>query len=93
MRVEKVYDVKTANEMTIIDLNGDESKIEYFFKTVSTDKEKYNFLVHHNGKKSISNIINNGVNILNGSLEFNVSGFVNRGLLVVMSIRITELLI
>lgn len=81
LRVEKVYDVKTANEMTIIDLNGDEAKLNYFFKTVSTDKEKYSFLVHHNGKKSISNIINNGVNILNGSLEFNVSGFVNRGVI------------
>ena len=55
LRVEKVYDVKTANEMTIIDLNGDEAKLNYFFKTVSTDKEKYSFLVHHNGKKSISN--------------------------------------
>ena len=36
-------------------------------------------LVYHNAKNTVSNILNNGVNILNGVLEFNVSGFVSNG--------------
>ncbi len=79
IHVEKVYDINSNNEMTIMNLNGEKSKIDYALKTVSESNEKYNFLVYHNGKNSISNIINNGVNILDGTLEFNVSGFVNRG--------------
>lgn len=79
LNVEKVFDVKTNKEMSIINLNGENAKINYNLKTISKDFEKYNFLVYHNAKKTVSNIINNGVNILNGQLEFNVSSFVTKG--------------
>ena len=42
--------------------------------------KKYNFLVYHNAKKTFSDIINNGVNIKDGSLEFNVSTFIPNGI-------------
>jgi hypothetical protein len=79
LRVEKVIDVKTINEMSVINLNGERSKIDFYLKTISKMKEKYNFLVYHNANNTVSHIINNGVNILEGTLEFNVSSFVSNG--------------
>lgn len=80
LRVEKVNDGKEIKEMTLINLNGENSKVDYYLKTISKQNEKYNFLVYHNAKNTISNIVNNGVNILDGILEFNVSGFVPNGI-------------
>lgn len=80
LRVEKVNDGKEIKEMTLINLNGENAKVDYYLKTISKQNEKYNFLVYHNAKNTISNIVNNGVNILDGILEFNVSGFVPNGI-------------
>ena len=76
LNIERVYDVNNINEMTIINLNCENARVNYNLKTVSKNNEKYNYLVYHNAKKTVSNIINNGVNILDGKLEFNVSSFV-----------------
>lgn len=76
LNVEKVIDADKIHEMTVINLNGEMAKIDYNLKTVSTSLEKYNFLVYHNASKTVSNIKNNGVNILDGIIEFNVSSFV-----------------
>ena len=60
-----------------VKINLDEyANINYNFKTVSTHSERYDIEVHHNGAYSSSNIINNGVNIQNGTLIFNVSSMV-----------------
>jgi hypothetical protein len=74
--VTKFYDVAGIKEMVIINLNGDNAKINYHFKTISVKEEKYDMVVYHNYSNTISNIYNNGVNILDGNLIFNVSGFV-----------------
>ena len=79
LNVFKVNDGMHINEMTVITLNGEGAKAYFNLKTVSKTNEKYNFLVYHNAKDTVSNIINNGVNILDGTLEFNVSGFVSHG--------------
>ncbi len=76
LNIEKVINVQKIHEMTVINLNGENAKIDYNLKTVSKDKEKYNFLVYHNARKTASNIRNSGVNILDGKIEFNVSSFV-----------------
>ena len=80
LNVEKLNDGKEIKEMTVINLNGERAKVDFHLKTISKTHEKYNFLVYHNAKNTISNIINNGVNILDGNLEFNVSGFVSNGI-------------
>lgn len=76
LNIEKINDAKNTFEQTIFNLNGENSKVIYNFKTISKTKEKYNFLVYHNASKTFSDIKNNGVNIENGTLEFNVSSFV-----------------
>lgn len=79
LNVEKVIDAENVFENVLINLNGEAAKAEFNLKTISKMHEKYNFLVYHNAKKTVSNIINNGVNIKNGSLEFNVSTFIPNG--------------
>jgi len=80
LNIEKVINADRIHEMTIINLNGERAKIDYNLKSISKDKEKYNFLVYHNASKTVSNIINNGVNIFDGEMEFNVSSFVPNGI-------------
>ncbi len=74
--VTKFYDVTSIKEMVIINLNGVNAKLNYNFKTISEAEEKYDMIVYHNYSNTVSNINNNGVNILEGNLIFNVSGFV-----------------
>ena len=80
LNVEKVIDAYNVFENVLINLNGENSKAEFNLKTISKMHEKYNFLVYHNAKKTVSDIINNGVNIKDGSLEFNVSTFIPNGI-------------
>ena len=77
----KVNDALSVQENILVNLNGENAKIDFNLKTVCKNKEKYNIMVYHNAKKTISNIINNGVNILDGSLEFNVSTFIPEGII------------
>ena len=81
LNIEKVDDADDIKEMLVVNLNGEKSRINFNLKTVCKKDEKYNFLVYHNAKNTASNIVNNGVNILNGVLEFNVSGFVSNGII------------
>lgn len=80
LNIEKLNDGKEIKEMMVINLNGEKAKANFHLKTISKTHEKYNFLVYHNAKNTVSNIVNNGVNILDGELEFNVSGFVSKGI-------------
>lgn len=80
LNIEKINDVNNILEMTLVNLNGDRACVNYNLKTVSTSLEKYSFLIYHNASRTISNINNNGVNILDGLLEFNVSSFIPNGI-------------
>ena len=79
--VYKFYDIDSIREFVRIDLNGENSTINYNFKTISSNTQKYDLTIYHNKPKTISSIINNGVNILDGNLTFNVSSFVPNGII------------
>lgn len=79
VNINKFYDVEEIKEMMIVSLNGMESSIDYNFKTIASDKEKYDTIIYHNEKNTTSNIVNNGVNINDGKLTFNISTFVPNG--------------
>lgn len=81
LNVFKIHDVCKINEQTKVNINGDNSKIIHTLKTISKDKENYDFQIFHNAKKTYSNIINNGVNIKKGVLTFNLSSFVEKGMI------------
>ena len=57
-------------------MNGENAYFRRVFKTISSSDEKYDMLIYHNAKNSKSDLLNHGVNILNGNLTFNVSTFV-----------------
>jgi len=79
LNVRKFYDVDTIKEFVRIDLNGENATINYNFKTISNNIQKYDLTIYHNNPNTFSNIVNNGVNINDGNLIFNVSSFVPNG--------------
>lgn len=79
LNVYKLYDVDGVKEFVRIDLNDENATINYIVKTVSKNIEKYDLTIYHNHSNTNSTIINNGVNINDGSLVFNVSSFVQKG--------------
>lgn len=79
VNITKFNDVSEIKDMSIINLNGPNAKINYNLKTISKDEEKYDVLVYHNAFNTESNIKNNGVNIKDGKLTFNVSSFAPKG--------------
>ena len=74
MLVNKFYDCNKIKELVLIYLNGINSEINYNFNTISKDKQKIDLMVYHNNKNTISNITNIAVNMLNGSMTFNITG-------------------
>lgn len=78
--LQKIYDVKEIKQFDIVNLNGEKAEINYVLKTISTDKERYNLLINHNNIFTVSNIVNNSVNIKNGSIIFDVNGIVPKGM-------------
>ena len=79
MYVDKFYDVDEIKEMSIVNLNGINSTYDHNFKTICSSLEKYDMVVYHNNKNTNSNIINNGINIKEGKLNFNISSFIPKG--------------
>ena len=80
LKVIKFYNVKEAKELDIVSLNGENAEIDYLFKTIVPEKHKYDIYVYHNFPKTKSNIINNALNIDNGTTIINVTSVVYTGI-------------
>ena len=74
--VTKFSSVSDIREMVIADLNNEYSNLNYNFKTICTNQEKYDFMIYHKYNNTVSNIKNNGVNIKEGKLNYQVSTFI-----------------
>ncbi|MCI9233752.1 MAG: SufD family Fe-S cluster assembly protein [Bacilli bacterium] len=79
LNVQKFHHMNGIKELDNIYLNGKNSKIDYTLKTISRAREKYDITVYHEGKNTESMIRTNGVNLLDGSLDFHITGFVPNG--------------
>lgn len=79
MIVNKFNKADNIKEMIIVNLNGDNSNLNYNFKSICTGKEVYDIVVNHNNPNSVSEIKNNSVNINDGKISFQVSGYVDNG--------------
>lgn len=62
------------NNYITINLNGENASVEYHYSIINYKNSKYNILVSHNCSNTSSNIYNHGLNILNNSLDFNITG-------------------
>lgn len=78
IEIIKINDVSTINEKNIINLNGENANVNLILKTVCKDIEKYDFLINHNAKKTISNVTTNGLNI-DGNLYFTITTYIPSG--------------
>lgn len=74
--IVKFYDCKEVKELGVVELNGEYAHIDYQLKTIATKEQKYDLVIYHNLKNTISNITNHGVNLEDGSITFNVTGLV-----------------
>lgn len=76
IEIKKINNTNSIKEYDIVNLNGENASFKRVLKTISKSDEKYDMLVYHNAKNTKSNLINHGVNILDGNLIFNVSTFI-----------------
>ena len=77
--VIKYNRVDNIKEMVEINLNGNESKIDYLFKSISTRKESYDYAIFHNYKNTVSNIKNHGVNV-SGNMSIQISSSIDKNI-------------
>lgn len=79
VEVNKFYMSKKMRELSLIHLNGEGAAINYHLKTIASDKQKYDVVVYHNKKNTISNLYHHGVNTGDEELIFNVTGVIPKG--------------
>lgn len=79
LNITKFYDVDDIKELDVVELNGENANINYKLKTIANGVQKYDLVLYHHAKNTISNITNNGVN-LTGNINFNVTGIVYNGI-------------
>ena len=78
--VLKFQNVKSIKEFICIKLKEKNSKITYNFRTISNEKEAYDYNIMHEAKDTISNVKNSGVCIGNGAIIYQVSSFVPKNI-------------
>lgn len=76
----KFYDVYGHRELDIVNLDGVNAKFNSYLKTISKDKEKYDMMIYHYNNHSSSNIVNNGITLMNGNIIFNVTSSIPNGI-------------
>lgn len=67
------YGIDIDNNI-VINLNGDNAAVEYYYSNINKDNHKYNILINHNASNTSSNIYNHGLNVFNNSLDYNITG-------------------
>ena len=77
--INKKYNEEEISESITINLNGISSRVDYNFRTLVYNNQKYLINVNHNNKNTISNIINRGVVKNDSSLVFEVNSKVDKG--------------
>lgn len=78
--VTKFYDCNLIKELNLIQLNGEYASINYHLKTIAKEKQRFDVVTYHNAAHTMSNIINHGVNIEEGSIDFQVTSIVYQGI-------------
>ncbi len=78
--VHKLHVVEEIREVTHAYLNGENAKFLSLLKTITRGFEKYDMEVEHLAKNTVSCYTNHGVNVEKGSLVFNVTGSIPKGM-------------
>ena len=67
------YGINISNNI-VINLDGENSSVEYHYSHINKENNRYNILVNHNASNTVSNIYNHGLNVFNNNLDYNVTG-------------------
>ncbi len=78
--INKFSTVNNIKEMIIANLKESGATVDYNFKNISFSKGAYDMIVNHDACNTISNIKNNAVNLEDGKINFQVSGYVDNGI-------------
>lgn len=92
--IDKFATVNNIKEMIIVNLKEKGATIDYTFKSLAFSKCIYDMVVNHDAPNTISNIKNNAVNLEDGKMNFQVSGYVEnkiKGCVINQSNRIINL--
>ena len=68
--------IKDKNISVNINLNSEESEVEYYLSIISEESRVCDVNIYHNAKKTIRNIYNHGVNTKDKKLDFHINGYV-----------------
>jgi len=79
-QVNHFNSVNKIKEQIIINLLEDSSEMNYNFKTIATNEEKYSFIVNHKVSNTKSNIKTNAISIEDGSLLIKIDATINKKL-------------
>lgn len=74
--INKINNCIKVNEYDLVNLDGENSSIKYILKTICENEEHYDIVVNHNVKNTKSDITTNGINIKDGHLYINATGYV-----------------
>lgn len=78
--VTKFYDCNHIKELDLIQLNGEYASIHHHIKTIAKENQRFDVVTYHNAAHTISNLLNHGVNIEEGSIDFQVTSIVYQGI-------------
>ena len=67
------YGINISNNI-VINLDGENSSVEYHYSNINKENNRYNILVNHNASNTVSNVYNHGLNVFNNNLDYNVTG-------------------
>lgn len=67
------------NQTITINLNGINSKVDYFLSTLTNKNQTFIININHNNKYTVSNVINHGVVLNDSRLEFTVNTRISKG--------------
>ena len=78
--VTKFYDCDFVKELDLIELNGEYASINHHLKTIAKEKQRFDLVTYHNAAHTESYMLNHGVNIEEGSIDFQVTSIVYQGM-------------
>ena len=78
--VTKFYDCDHVKELDLIQLNGEYASINHHLKTITKEKQRFDLVTYHNAAHTESHMLNHGVNIKEGSIDFQVTSIVYQGI-------------
>lgn len=73
------YSIDSTSDIKI-NLNGENANVEYHYSTISYNDNILKMNINHNSKKTISNVYNHGVNVLENKLSFYINGIIPKNI-------------